>query len=240
MALRIAHITDLHLDEDVPFKNPSLSRARFKTILNDIQNQNIDRIVCTGDIGTSKGIQHFFEQLKDKSLKITPGNHDSFIEISKYYDLGADYGSKKIYSSATSKHLKFIYLDSSLGAIDNKQLTWLKKELPASKPIVIFIHHPIIGLPLKVDSIGKLQNRKELIEILAATNNRIVIYCGHYHMESTMVYKNITQNITPAVAFQIKKNSKTIEIDTNTSGYRIIEIEKNHLSSLVKIVPYAD
>lgn len=240
MIEKIAHITDLHLDESFPFEDQISARKRFDYILKDIKSKNITTIVCTGDIGENKGIKYFFEQLKNKTLSLTLGNHDKFIDIFKHYNLGANYNTKKIYRSALSKYFKFIYLDSSEGVIDNKQLIWLKKEIVSSKPIVIFIHHPIIGLNFKVDKIGKLKNREEIIEILTEVPNTISVYCGHYHMESTLVYKNITQHITPAVAFQIKKDINTIEIDTTISGYRIIQIEKNELSSKVKLLKNAD
>ncbi len=240
MIEKIAHITDLHLDEQFPFDDHTSARERFDSILNNIKKNNINDIVCTGDIGKNKGITYFFEQLKKLNFSITLGNHDNFTEIVKRYNWGANYDSKKIYRSVLENHFKFIFLDSSSGTIDIKQLIWLEKELISSKPTIIFIHHPIIGLNLKVDEIGKLKNRKALTKILTKVTNEITIYCGHYHMESTLVYKNITQFITPAVAFQIKKSIDKIKIDTTISGYRIIHIEKTKLSSKVKFLNNAN
>jgi len=174
------------------------------------------------------------------NLSIALGNHDNFMEISKHYNLGADYNSKKIYRSELDNYFKFIYLDSSSGIIDIKQLEWLKKELISSNPIVIFIHHPIIGLNLKVDEIGKLKNRKDVITILERVPNKITIYCGHYHMDSNLTYKNIKQYITPALAFQIEKDASEIKINTTVSGYRIIKLENSELSSEVKILNNAN
>jgi len=237
---RIAHITDLHLDEEFPFNNQVSARVRLDGILKSIKGDDINHIVCTGDIGENKGILYFFEQLENTNFSITLGNHDNFEEISKHYNLGADYNSKKIYRSQLKNHFKFIYLDSSSGTIDSKQLVWLKNELISSRPIIIFIHHPIIGLNLKVDKIGKLKNRKDLAKKLTEIRNKITIYCGHYHMESTIVYKNITQCITPAVAFHIKKDIDKIEIDTTISGYRIIQMKNKELSSKVKFLNNAN
>jgi len=240
MITKIAHITDLHLDEQFPFKDQVSARKRLDNILEDIKERDINHIVCTGDIGENEGIQYFFEQLKNTKLSITLGNHDKLIKISKYFNLEVDYHSQKAYWSEIKKYFKFIYLDSSHEIIDCEQLIWLKKELTSSKPIIIFIHHPIIGLNLKVDEIGKLKNRKDLSKILTGIRNKITIYCGHYHIESSLVYKNITQYITPAVAFQIKKNIDKIEIDTTISGYRIIKIENKKHSSKVKFLNNAD
>lgn len=237
---RIAHITDLHLDEDFPFNDQVSARKRLDAVLRDIKEENIDHIICTGDIGENEGIPYFFEQLKSNALSITLGNHDKFDAISKYHDVGADHTSKKIYRSTLKTYFKFIFLDSSSGIIDGQQLRWLKKELLSTKPIIIFVHHPIIGLNVKVDEIGKLKNRNELTDILTGTANEIRIYCGHYHMEDTTVHKNITQHITPAVAFQIKKRPDSIMLDTSISGYRIIRMEKSEISSKVKLLSHAD
>lgn len=239
MIEKIAHITDLHLDEAFPFNDKTSARKRFHKILDDIIKNGITHVVCTGDIGENKGIPYFFDQLKKMNLSITLGNHDEFVKICNHYNLGADYSSKKIYSSTLKNHLKFIYLDSSSGSIDIKQLAWLKRALVTSRPIIIFMHHPVIGLPLKVDEIGKLKNRKEVIKVLANVPNEIIIYCGHYHMESTLIYKNIKQYISPAVAYQIEKNKDKIAIDTTITGYRIIQIEANKCSSNV-ITLHAD
>ncbi|PKG42896.1 metallophosphoesterase family protein [Psychroflexus sp. MES1-P1E] len=239
MIKKIAHITDLHLDEQFPFEDQISARERFDSILKNIKENDINDIVCTGDIG-EKGIIYFFKQLKKLNFSITLGNHDNFTEIIKHYNLGANYDSKKIYRSVIKNYFKFIYLDSSSGSIDAKQLVWLKKELISSQPIIIFIHHPIIGFNLKVDEIGRLKNQKNVTTILTEILNEITIYCGHYHTESTLVYKNITQYITPAVAFQIEKDISEIKINTAISGYRIIQLKNNELSSEVKILNNAN
>ncbi|MFY0592238.1 metallophosphoesterase family protein [Roseivirga sp.] len=240
MPLQIAHITDLHLDEEYPFDNKNESRNRFDYILTDIRKQGIEKIICTGDIAQGDGIEYFFNQLKDVPLSITLGNHDRFTEISEYLPLGTSCSIQKLYRSDDVESVKLIFLDSSEGFIDNNQLLWLESEIKSLKPIIIFIHHPVLGLPLKVDEIGRLKNRKELVSILKTCKNKVDIYCGHYHMESTLEYENLTQHITPAVAFQIQKHAKTIEIDTSISGYRIIEIEKDRNSSQVRLLKHAD
>lgn len=240
MIKRIAHITDLHLDEQFPFDNKISARKRFDKILKSIKDNSIDKIVCTGDIGENKGVLYFFNQFKKLNLSVALGNHDNFTEISNHYNLGAHFCSKKIYRSELQNYFKFIYLDSSSGIIDIKQFEWLKKELISSHPIVIFIHHPIIGLNLKVDEIGKLKNREDVITILEKVPNQITIYCGHYHMDSTLTYKNISQYITPAVAFQIEKAPYKIKINTTISGYRIIQIKDKALNSEIKILSYAN
>ena len=240
MIKRIAHITDLHLDEEFPFGNNTSARRRFDIILASVRVNGISSVVCTGDIGVNDGIQYFFEKLENMDLSITLGNHDDFKRIFKYYSLGADYSSGKIYKSEIQNGFKIIYLDSSSGNIDDKQFKWLKKEIKASRPIIIFVHHPIIGVELKVDEIGRLIKREDLIKVLEKVSNKIYIFCGHYHMEHTLIHRNIHQFITPAVAFQIEKDRFEIKTNTTISGYRIIQFDNNKVVSDVKKVDIAN
>lgn len=236
MATKIAHITDSHLDEEFPIRYGVQTRKHFDTVIKDIKNENISEIICTGDIGESQGLAYFFDQLKSYSLSITLGNHDRFVQISKYYTKGLHKESQKIYSSIEKGNHKYIYLDSSAGIIDKEQLYWFQTELISSKPILVFLHHPIIGLNLKADKIGRLKNRNEVLSIIENSQNKISLFCGHYHTESSIVYKNIEQYITPAISFQIKKLQNKIEINTKVFGYRIIEIEDTSITSQVRLL----
>lgn len=236
MVTKIAHITDSHLDEEFPIKNGVQTRKHFDTVLNDIKNENVTEIICTGDIGESQGLAYFFDKLKSYSLSITLGNHDKYLQISKYYPKGIQKKYQKIYNSIEKGSHKHIYLDSSSGIIDNEQINWLQTELVSSKPILIFLHHPIIGLNTKADEIGKLKNRNEVLSLIENSQNKINIFCGHYHTESRIIYKNIEQYITPAISFQIEQLKNKIEINTKIFGYRIIEIENTSITSKVRLL----
>ena len=236
MVTKIAHITDSHLDEEFPTRNGVETRKHFDSVLNDIKNENISEIICTGDIGEDQGLMYFFDQLKSYSLSITLGDHDKFSQISKYYTKGTHQEYQKIYSSIERDNHKYIYLDSSAGIIDKEQLYWFQTELISSKPILIFLHHPIIRLNTKADEIGRLKNRNEVLSIMENSQNKISIFCGHYHTESSIIYKNIEQYITPAVSFQIEELQNKIEINTKIFGYRIIEIENTSVTSQVKLL----
>ena len=240
MHTKIAHITDLHLDEDFPQKQEVHSREHFRQVLEDIRDKGIKEIVCTGDIGENKGIEHFFRQLADFDLAVTLGNHDSFGQVSPYLNKKSDGQDQKHYYSTYQEGYQCIYLDSSQGVIDPTQLQWLRKALDTTKPILIFVHHPILGLELKVDEIGRLQNRGEVRTLLENTLNEITIFCGHYHMESYLQYKNIRQHITPAVSYQIEKNKNEIVLDTHTFGYRIIHLENGQVSSKIQTLSHAN
>ncbi|MBO3696877.1 metallophosphoesterase [Roseivirga sp. E12] len=234
MKFRIAQITDLHLDEAFPKEHGVETRRRLKTVLKDINLHGISEVVCTGDIGENDAVAYFFDQFKDYSLALTLGNHDDYITISKYHSRGEHPETSKLYSSILKAEFKFIFLDSSSGTIDNRQLVWLRNELDTVKTIVVFSHHPIIGLSLMVDEIGKLENRSEVLALLEGSNKQIIIFCGHYHMIDHQTHRNISQYITPAVSFQIEKKTDAIVIDSVTFGYRVLTFDEGHISSVVQ------
>ena len=240
MHTRIAHITDLHLDEEFPRQHGVHAREHFKQVLEDIRAKGIKEIVCTGDIGEGEGIEHFFEQLADFDLAVTLGNHDSFGQVLPYLNKKSDSQDQKYYYNIHRDEYQCVYLDSSQGVIDPPQLRWLCQVLTTAKPIIIFVHHPILGLDLKVDEIGRLQNRDEVLSVLENTPNEITIFCGHYHMESSLQHKNIRQHITPAVSYQIEKNTDEIVLGTHAFGYRIIRLENGQVSSKIQMLSHAD
>ena len=112
--------------------------------------------------------------------------------------------------------------------------------MQSHKKIIIFIHHPIFPLNLKVHQIGGLQNQTAVQSLLQSHNGDITIFCGHYHMESSKSFKNVKQFITPAISYQIKKLKDTLEIDPISFGYRIIEISDSNIISKVKYLHHAN
>lgn len=234
MHTRIAHISDLHLDEAFPQKHGISARDRFQQVLKDLQQEEIHEIVCTGDIGVQEGIGYFFEQISAFAFTIALGNHDSFVEVWPYCDQNTPHKDQKLYYATQREGHQCIYLDSSQDIIDNTQLLWLRQALVTPLPVIVFLHHPILGLSLKVDEIGRLKNRKEVLSLLTAAPNEITVFCGHYHMESSLHHQNVRQYITPAVSYQIEKKPDEIVIDTHCFAYRIITIKKHQVSSIIK------
>ncbi|WP_299107590.1 metallophosphoesterase [uncultured Tenacibaculum sp.] len=234
MIKRIAHITDLHLDEPFTKKQGISARNRLKTVLQHISSLNINEIICTGDIGERTSLDFFFKECNHFNLSVTLVNHDSELETATYIKSKL-FNSSKLYYSHEDDFYKYIYLDSSLGIIDKQQLAWLEKELKTNKHVLISLHHPIIGLNLKVDEIGALKNRKAILDLLQKHSNSITVFCGHYHLSSTIIDKNVTQYISPAVSYQIKKQTDKIGIDANTYGYRLIYITHNNITTQTQL-----
>lgn len=226
----IIHITDTHLGDPTALDRGADPKANLEAILEDIAG-NADDIVITGDLGSTEDLPWFFEKMQayKPGFKITLGNHDTFSEVMEYYKNTPTSGNDELYYSREDEFYKYIFLDSSSGTVSSPQLEWLKNEINTLKKIIVFIHHPVLGFTTGMDMIYPLQNREAVNEILQHSRNEVTIFCGHYHMPDKRQDGKITQYITPSVAFQVNKNSKTIEINTSSFAYRIITLEENSI-----------
>lgn len=171
-ALRIAHLTDVHL------KNKFDAPARFTKCLHHMQRQSpkVDFILNGGDIvfdmnkeniGTISDQWKLYKSVwaNECSLPVNYclGNHDvwwneddkSQALYGKQYSMD-QIGLHKPYYSFTKNGWKFILLDSVhldidntwyIGKLGDEQFVWLEKELKTtepSMPILVMSHIPIL------------------------------------------------------------------------------------------------
>lgn len=178
-ALRIAHITDVHLKNDLD------APAKFTKCLHHIQQQKqpVNLILNGGDIvfdmnkeniGTINAQWQLWNSIVKNECSLPVhyalGNHDIWwLEDNKkdtFY--GKQYALNQLqlprpYYSFTQGGWKFIVLDSVhldiddtwyIGKLGNEQLAWLQQELEATGPAVpvcILSHIPILTATLMVE-----------------------------------------------------------------------------------------
>jgi len=233
MSKRIAHITDTHFDDATALDRGSDPRINFEKVLEHIKSQNVDEIVFTGDIGHERtGFEQTYDFLFNGldaaglPYKVILGNHDYYNVAMERYK-GATAGQGELYFSHEDNSCKYIYLDSSAAFISPEQYEWLEQEVSTSLKIILFIHHPIIGLHnTGMDRIYPLRGRERIVRLLQQCTHKVTVFCGHYHMIDARENGNIIQYITPSIAFQVRKDSPSIHIYTDYFGYRTIDIGK--------------
>lgn len=232
MIKRIAHITDTHFGDKTALERGIEPDKNFMAILEKVSEIGIDEIVCTGDIGEMETYKWFFEKMEEykPGYKITLGNHDDYNEAVRYFHLRTE-GDNELYYAVEEEFYKYIYMDSSSGSISDKQLNWLKDEVATLKKVIVFIHHPILGFETGMDNIYPLKNRDEVVAILQQCNQQVNVFCGHYHMPDKRTQGKIIQYITPAVSFQVKKFSPTIEIKAGNFGFRLITLTETAVAT---------
>ncbi|MFC6858067.1 metallophosphoesterase family protein [Zunongwangia atlantica] len=176
--LRIAHITDVHLKDDLG------APKKFERCLHHIQQHSpkVDLILNGGDIvfdmnkeklndidAQWKLMESIMKNENDIPVKYCLGNHDVWwnedskdeVFYGKKYSLDR-LELEKPYYSFSQNGWKFIILDSThqdiddtwyIGKLGNKQMEWLSSELkntPEKTPILIMSHIPILTSVLMI------------------------------------------------------------------------------------------
>lgn len=226
---KIAFISDIHLDEQFPIDQGVNTRKNWERIIADLKSKNINRIIFGGDIGAPSSHSYFLQTLKDFEVKFILGNHDEFTHVSKFYN--PDNSNGELYYFMEDKYNVYLFLDSSSNKISEKQLTWVREKMKAEKPFIIFIHHPVFEVKTAIDKIYPLLNRDALRAIFESSKHPITLFCGHYHMNNELRENNIRQIITQASSYLIEKDTAKLTVNNSEFGYRIIEIEKNHIKT---------
>jgi 3',5'-cyclic-AMP phosphodiesterase len=226
---KIAFLTDVHLGEQFPIDNKVNPKVNFERVLSDLSMKQITHIVFGGDIGDAGSHSYFFNALKQFSLHLILGNHDKFSEVKQHFNPSEL--SEQLCYKVEDLNYKFIFLDTSSDEIDDPQIEWLEKELATDKNLVLFIHHPVIEINTPVDKLYPLKNRERLKSVLLKNNKPVTIFCGHYHLNDEVIYKNLKQITTQSLSFQLVKNADKVVIENKNFGYRIIEMERDKIDT---------
>lgn len=223
----IAHITDTHIDDPTATSHGDDPRKNLLAVLEDAVAQEADDLVFTGDIGEDSSYGWLFERLREfkSGFRFIPGNHDALNEAEEYYRNTVSAGPGGLYYTEEDDTFTYVYIDSSAAEIKEMQFEWLEGAIKSHKHIIIFIHHPILGFKTGMDKMYPLKNRERIVKLLNERNNSVIVFCGHYHMTDYRTSGNISQYITPAVSFQVKKESNEIDIYTGPFGYRLITLD---------------
>jgi Icc protein len=240
--MKLAFITDMHIPTEEKTARGVDTKKNLSLVLEDLEKQEIQHIVIGGDISFSKPETEANKYLK-RSLDrlqipyfVIPGNHDDSNQLKHFFTYPE--GLDELYYFKQIDDFSFICLDSSSGKLSKNQLKWLEYELEENSAVnTIFIHHPIVKSDaLFMDENHALTNMQEIQNILFGLKRNFIIFSGHYHLEKTIVCRNIIQHITPSLFIQIDQNSSTFKIDHTIPGYRIIKIREDCILSYVRYI----
>ena len=219
--MRVIQITDLHIGregEDTYFVDV---RENFRRIIAAVQSRRPDYLVLSGDLCYNQGeldiyswIRPWVDQLHIP-YEIIGGNHDNCQFISKVFDRQADQKPDGLYFFRIWHGKPVLFMDTSKYMVEEPQLNWLKEQLhQLSGDIVLFIHHPplLVGMPF-MDNNHALNERDALLDMLSSYPGNIDIFCGHYHIDRTVRWKNLLVHVTPSCFFQIDSYAEDFKVD---------------------------
>ena len=234
--MTIIYLTDTHIDEASPRENGADTRKNFEAVLKDITALNPDRVIFGGDIAEVSSYGYFFGWMQQfPNLDIVLGNHDKNHPVDEFFPNPIRESEDGFYYKREDENFLWLFLDSSTDLISPSQLEWLKGSLSTStKDIMLFIHHPLLHINSVVDKKYPLYNRDLVLELLFAHQKPVTIFCGHCHVEDFQRSGNVTQYMTPAVSYQIKKGTREVESDVSYFGYRLIELTSGSFSTEVR------
>jgi 3',5'-cyclic AMP phosphodiesterase CpdA len=212
LALRVAHITDVHI------RQGDNAPERFKQCLEEIKKLKVDFFLNGGDSINDASYndvkrESVTEQwgLWDACLQVIQpyevysciGNHDPWWAAPSNTDAmyGKDYVVKRLkipgrYYSFRKKNWHFIILDGNNKniSLDDAQYAWLEQELeklPASTPTLLMSHYPILGTtPILVG--GGHSDHKKLKDLFYKHRDKVkVCLSGHNHLYDKTLYNDV-------------------------------------------------
>ncbi|WP_236979371.1 metallophosphoesterase family protein [Membranihabitans maritimus] len=244
---RIIQVTDMHTGRDTDFPLGVHLRNNIQNILEDVERINPNLIVFTGDFCLKEPDLNIYNWIKPQienlgiPFEIISGNHDNTAMMTTAL-LGEDLTNEKgeYYFSDKIQERQILYLDSSSGKISPDQFQWIKGEVEKANgsELTVFIHHPPIeaGVP-HMDKRYQLEEYRSLLGIFYEYENTVNIFCGHYHVDRTIISKNINIFITPSLYMQIHPFFEEFQVDHYKIGYRIIDFTSQGMITSVRYLP---
>jgi len=231
---KIVQITDPHLGADADYRLAGVdTHASFRSVLNQIQNEEFELVMVTGDIAAEANIEAydiFFDLMTtlDAPMIWLPGNHDLMGAIKEldnatpfvdYYDAGL---------------WRIIMLDSVIehnpnGRLGEEELNKLRTLLVENTQpyVLVTLHHQPVDVGCAWLDNQKIEDHKEFIQIVESDERVRAVFWGHVHQEFSAVLNGRLFASAPSTCIQFKTNSDDFALDDLYPGYRIFDLKKD-------------
>lgn len=239
--MRIAFITDLHIGLEGEDTYGIDVRNNFLAVLAAATASLPDFVVLGGDLCYSHGDEAIYPWIKAQldatgiTYHFISGNHDNPAMMAAAFSRKSLLKEGQLYYSAPIGTHQAIFLDTTNGHVDGKQLEWLKKELDLTVgEVLVFMHHPpvLAGVPF-MDNNYPLVNHNEILQLVLNAGKPVHVFSGHYHVEKTISKAQVNVYITPSCFFQIGQQTTHFEVDHYRPGWRIIDMTPGELRTTV-------
>lgn len=243
--MKIVQITDLHysLPEEDTFGTDI--NGNLEKVLTALEGEEFDALAITGDLCYRDGSIQAYEDIKkllsrfDVPLYIVPGNHDDAHMIGGVFGCKELVKNGKIFFSVDFEGGVAVFLDTANGNLDDEQLAYFREvgERNPDKKILLFLHHPptIAGVNY-MDRKYPLENADSVTQKLHEMPFRFFAFCGHYHVEKTVLSNNMSLFITPSMFYQMRQDTHDFAIADYRVGWRVIEPTEFGVNTYVRYV----
>lgn len=235
----IIQISDVHICEQGEKANNVDVRHNFHVLLDHLKDKKFDLLVLTGDVAYRDGSPEVYDWVYSrlKTLHVPfytiSGNHDITRVLARSFDLLPQMTKNNLYYSASFKEFQLIFLDSSSGRVSRDQLDWLESSFRNDKNKLLFIHHPPAKCNEKyMDTNYPLKNMADMQRAIKSLDHLQGIFCGHYHIDKSMMFDFGEVHICPSTWFQLDStDAKEFRIKSHDIGYRIITWDGERLDT---------
>src|SRR5690606_4542513 len=244
---RIIQITDIHIGGEDEFPFGVNLRANFLNILEEVERMNPNLLVLTGDFCYKEPREDVYEWIRQHlenlgiPYEIIGGNHDDIAMMtSGLLNEDLSNAQSEYYFADELVDYHILYLDSASGLMSEEQLAWIDLEVrkAAGRKLLVFMHHPplLAGVP-HMDQGYSLQNNEKVLQILEQHSRPVLVFCGHYHVDRSVVWNNVVVHITPSLFMQIFPYVEEFSIDHYEIGYRVLDFAEGTLRHSVRYLP---
>ena len=211
MLKKIIQVSDIHFGEK------TFSSDLKNNLLKQIDNENPDLIVISGDLTTQGYVNEyndaaiFLDELKSiTETHVIPGNHDARNVGLLHFE--KQIGKRKFLHMDKDGGFAIVGLDSSEpdindGQIGVDQLEWLKYELnkiPSDMCKIITFHHHLLPIPQTGRERNILLDSGDLLRVLIDYGVDFVLN-GHKHVPNVwMIEKMVTINSGTATTRKLR------------------------------------
>jgi 3',5'-cyclic AMP phosphodiesterase CpdA len=272
--MRLAHCSDLHLLSHDGARLSALANKRwigaanlltnrsrhyhvaaFDQMIEDLNEQGIDEILCTGDV-TNLALEQEFQFARGKFDKLArgpehvtvlPGNHDAYVEegIEYFGKIFGPYhtsdpgwppgfpivrvrGDLALIGVTTSRATAWF---SAYGYVGDEQLARLREVLTdprlAGKVRLVAIHHPPAGRRAR-NPIRGLHDHAAFAKVITECGADLVVH-GHEH-------RDLFEKIDGVKVIGVASGTYFHDDPERTGRYRLYEIEAGKIrSDLVRV-----
>ena len=230
--MRIAQITDLHIDAEGETLLGVDVRGNFLKLLEVVRELCPQRIVLSGDLSNREDDRSVYAWIKSQldslaiPYELISGNHDDPKVMAEVFGRQADLHHQELYFAREWDGWPVFFLDTTTGFLSLIQQEWLKEQLrQCNREAIIFMHHPPFFADVPhMDNKYPLRNRDDVEKILFAHPHSLTIFSGHYHVEKCINKRNVTAYITPSGYFQIDQHHEDFQVDHYRPGLREITL----------------
>ena len=228
--IKLVQVTDPHIGATGDYRLAGVdTRRTFGEVMQKVRTEEADILLMTGDNAADYSVgayQHFFAEM-DKFHQPhywIPGNHDNLAaaeSVGKPFQRTLDLGDWLI-----------IMLDSAIprspnGNLGEHELAALQAELEKSthSNIIILMHHHPVDINCAWLDTQRVADADEFFRIIKPYPTVKAVFWGHIHQEFNSEKDGVMLHSCPSTCIQFLPNSDDFALDTQSPGYRVIELD---------------